>query len=437
MPLALKPYPRLPGAAVAIIDEAHVVGEDAANMVWLDEVPDSTASVGILGFTEVTGTPAAGEFRVFYTGILASAIEFNAADDSASVSVSYTGLGGIVTARDYNRVVTVVNTLEAAQADLTALEEAVEALQTDVSALQNEVSAATANISQLEGSIETMQGDVQSVYDAQQTQGTAITALQGGLSAAQGNITALQSSVSVVEGTVASIPDYYVGKNQIIDFDREGALIRAETDEENGGPFQSTLHRFTNDVGDRKNNVSRWGYNIAEGGGPEDPTKHSLAIEMESYYRPLEEKIWTEAHLAFTTIGGLLWRPWTMEADINAGDPGAPTTRKVRLRFETDEVNFSGRLATPNRVTISDAGILVRQAFPVRHLLNNQNFLEQINAAGDHFIPVIRLNTSDRVVVGNAATATEIPGGIVLTAPNNTRYVIGVDNAGLISITPL
>jgi len=444
MPLALKPYPRLPGAELAITGESHVIGEDTPNLVWLDEVPLQSAGVSILGYTEVTSAPAAGEFRVFYTGLLASAIEFNPADTGLSASVNYTGQGGTVTVRDYNRVATAVNDLEAAQADLTELEAAVATLQTDVGTLQTDVAAAQAsvvalsgNVSAVESSLETVQEDVQTVYDTQQSMATTLTGVQATVAGLQTSVAALTTGLDAVETEIAAIPDTYVAKNQEIEFDTTGALISYASDAENVAPFQMTIDRFDNPVGDRHNNVTRWGYNIAPGGGPIDSNNHAVAIEIESFFRPQTTQLWTEAHLAFRTKGGRLWRPWSMESDVDAGDPGTnAATSRVRMRLEGDWIGFKGRNSGA-RMTLDEGGLIFYEPIPIRQYNNNQSMLEQVNAAGNHWVPVVRVNASDRVELGNASTPTEVPGGVVLLSPNGTRYIISVSNTGVLSAATL
>jgi hypothetical protein len=107
-----KQNQRAAGAEVQITGEAYVIGADAANFVFLNEVPrlndPSSVSVlqGAIPFTEVAGTPGVGQFRVYYDGRLLGALEFNAADNGKSISVGYWGRGSNVFARDLNRLQT-------------------------------------------------------------------------------------------------------------------------------------------------------------------------------------------------------------------------------------------------------------------------------------------------------------------------------------------
>ncbi len=107
---------RADGEEVDVDDEGHVVGEDLSGLVQLREVPrqhnPGGASVYVyaaaedLHFTEVTGVPAPGQFRVRYDlrDRLAGTVEFNPADDGREVQVSYLGRGSAVFARDINRL---------------------------------------------------------------------------------------------------------------------------------------------------------------------------------------------------------------------------------------------------------------------------------------------------------------------------------------------
>lgn len=95
-------------APAAIVGEAHVIGEDTAGLVFLNERPPAGTTVTIAGFTEVVGAPAAGEFRVIYAGDGADSawgkVIFNAADEGTAITVDYDGVGSDLYARDVNRV---------------------------------------------------------------------------------------------------------------------------------------------------------------------------------------------------------------------------------------------------------------------------------------------------------------------------------------------
>lgn len=95
---------RAGGAEQTIAAEAHVIGEDTANWVFLNEMALESTGVTIAGKTEVTGVPADDEFRVYYEGLLAGAVEFNAADNGESITIAYDGRGSPIFARDPNRV---------------------------------------------------------------------------------------------------------------------------------------------------------------------------------------------------------------------------------------------------------------------------------------------------------------------------------------------
>lgn len=99
---------RVDGSEQSITNEAHTVGEDTANFVFLNEVPlkETISSVSISGYTEVGSSPSAGQFLVYYTGRLAGAVQFAAVNNGASVQISYKGRGSALFARDINRLQT-------------------------------------------------------------------------------------------------------------------------------------------------------------------------------------------------------------------------------------------------------------------------------------------------------------------------------------------
>lgn len=83
--------------SVAVSTERHVIPTSSPFQIQLLEVPrqDSPSTVTIAGFTEVSGTPATGEFRVDYkyrTGL----VQFNSADGGTAIAVNYQGTGSPV-----------------------------------------------------------------------------------------------------------------------------------------------------------------------------------------------------------------------------------------------------------------------------------------------------------------------------------------------------
>ena len=102
------------GFPQSIVAEPHVVGITGvqtveSNMVKLIQVPLQvlpTSTVLISGYTETTSTsPAAGQFYVNYDN---GRLTFNSANNGASVSVSYQGLGSEPDAVDINELQTPV-----------------------------------------------------------------------------------------------------------------------------------------------------------------------------------------------------------------------------------------------------------------------------------------------------------------------------------------
>lgn len=102
---------RASNASIVITGETYTIGEDDADYVYLNEVPLRTipSSVvvkqGATTFVEVPGTPAAsGQFRVFYSGRQAGALQFHPDDANKAITVDYRGTGSNLFARDINRL---------------------------------------------------------------------------------------------------------------------------------------------------------------------------------------------------------------------------------------------------------------------------------------------------------------------------------------------
>lgn len=100
------------GAERTITGEVHVIGEDIANYVLLQEVPlqesPSTVTLSVSGtpWAEVTTAPGPGQFEVVYSGRLMGGIIFNALDAGKTVTVGYKGRGSNAFARDINKLQT-------------------------------------------------------------------------------------------------------------------------------------------------------------------------------------------------------------------------------------------------------------------------------------------------------------------------------------------
>lgn len=95
-----------PFSTTPITDEIHIIGEDVANEVFLDDAPLPGGSITVVDpdgpttYTRVVGTPSATEYRVEEeTG----RIIFNSANNGTDVEIDYTSIGPRVLARDINR----------------------------------------------------------------------------------------------------------------------------------------------------------------------------------------------------------------------------------------------------------------------------------------------------------------------------------------------
>lgn len=91
--------------ALPITGEAHTITD---GVIKLNE---TASDIVITGFTEVTGTPNAGEFKpLYFTDTygreVAGILQFNVADEETDVTVVYNGYGSIIWADDWNELLT-------------------------------------------------------------------------------------------------------------------------------------------------------------------------------------------------------------------------------------------------------------------------------------------------------------------------------------------
>lgn len=94
-----------PANPYAISNERHAI---SGNMITLDHLPQK-GSVTIEGFTETSGPPSVGEFRVDYgyNGNYRTSMQtvtFAAGYDGMEVSVSYNGIGTLLRAKHINEL---------------------------------------------------------------------------------------------------------------------------------------------------------------------------------------------------------------------------------------------------------------------------------------------------------------------------------------------
>lgn len=205
---------------------------------------------------------------------------------------------------------------------------------------------------------------------------------------------------------------------------QDSTPIQFPTHSSNLVPFTVTNKAIDNPVNPtgRKNNVMRWGYNLADGGGRLDNTQHSIGLEMESYYHwdfgGGDIRDWTEAHLEFRTKGGLLYRPWTVQNDVDAGDASVSATHKTRMITGVHELTIgypAGANAAVNAIaTYSNTGSAYASGKYIRSNGNSpddSSFIQQIRADGTAYLNLIRGNASNEAEVGAVGTPAYMPGG--------------------------
>lgn len=107
--------------AEVITGESHTIPASAPFQVSLKYIPrhESPSTVSIAGFTEVSGTPAVGQFRVNYTTatpegetVPGVTIDFHSSDAGTSISVDYHSCGSIWQSSDVSAIQSVINSLE-------------------------------------------------------------------------------------------------------------------------------------------------------------------------------------------------------------------------------------------------------------------------------------------------------------------------------------
>lgn len=194
-------------------------------------------------------------------------------------------------------------------------------------------------------------------------------------------------------------------------------VLKFPTDAENVAPFALVLDRTANPVGTRKDNVLRLGFNTSPGGARVDATKHALALELETFYYPFAGKRWTEAHLAFTGENGVIYRPWSLEADVEGSIPGSG--KAVRFRLSGDELNFCGPDVNDVRASMNATSFGLKSGYRL-DLLGRGPLLTQETVPLIHLTATSAEFVNGRIQLGSGSWPLYAISALYLGQPGNT-----------------
>ena len=161
---------------------------------------------------------------------------------------------------------------------------------------------------------------------------------------------------------------------------------------------------FPNNGSTRLNQVFRWGWNLAAGGGLIVPGEAAIGDEWESYY--VAGSQYVERHIAYVNPAGHVYRPLSWRIDRQTDEiVQLVTGSSVKWMDRSGVQLFSLELSGPVTGTLA-----LGTQQPLLHSLNDVPLIAQRNAAGTANVEVARVDSSDAVVLANNGNPTVVGG---------------------------
>jgi hypothetical protein len=212
----------------------------------------------------------------------------------------------------------------------------------------------------------------------------------------------------------------YATRLSILNTNADGEYpIQIVPDELAAKEFNVAIQGFPN-PGDpnRLNQVVRFGWNLGLGGQRDNYTDGALGLEFESHYVPSPGNEFFEHHFAYVNKSNVVYRPLSWMINKNT-DFIEGAIRASKFHWLSGSDNAQWMVFTPYQINLNGTTIL--------HTLNNQQWIKQVNSAGNSFVPLLYLNKSDQVSIAPRGNVTIFGGkvGIGSSNPTSTLYVDG------------
>lgn len=191
----------------------------------------------------------------------------------------------------------------------------------------------------------------------------------------------------------------------------------------------------------RRDRLFSWGYNQLGSGAKELAGEASLAYALESFYSPSEGVEYCETYINYiSNDGSKSYRPIMFSCERNTGIGNALMTFTMLQMFDAVSGLQNYKFDTIGQ-WIYGTGLGIYK------IHNNQTFLYQMNAAGDGYVNILKVNASDQVEYGSNVkflgqayhvqyVNINLPGGLVgpgLTISNDTSGAIAMRIGGAAS----
>ena len=149
----------------------------------------------------------------------------------------------------------------------------------------------------------------------------------------------------------------------------------------------------------RSNVVTSWGYNNNGDGVRVVAAEPALDYRIESFYSPSAGKEYMESHLQYQSTMGKVVRPFAVQIDRR--------TDASSVQIQTDGFSYLGPDET-QYVKFMPHGVYFLNRTSLVSYVNSHPFLQQMNAAGNHFVNLAYLDSADRIQLGGGAAATDV-----------------------------
>jgi hypothetical protein len=218
------------------------------------------------------------------------------------------------------------------------------------------------------------------------------------------NFTAGTKDVSVNLPALATL---HIGTAQIAADSNFALRIDSPDTASNGTRFNVTEAAFFNPASTRNNQVVCLGWNIHAGGGREvGGAETASAIQFEQFFSPSAGTTLMETHCYFVGTNNAQIRVWSFAFDRS--------TLNVTGSMTHDKLSYLDRATgsqyanfTKDKVIWGQSGAACQHVFNT----NNARVLVQLNAAGDGFIELMRVDNNNQVVLDPAGSGVKIGTG--------------------------
>lgn len=213
--------------------------------------------------------------------------------------------------------------------------------------------------------------------------------------------------------------------------DADGYAIETITPSEAGAHrWYEWVRQFPNSSG-TNDHVMRRGWDCGPGGGSQSGTKYGICDEWESRWVQAG-KVLSERHIAFHKSDNTVYRGLTF---IWNNTDNLLTAESFSDGWSFTDKTGGGVTYFTLNTSAANHTMLFADGAWMRHVNNNVVWLEQRNAAGDAYVPIVKVNASDQIELGSNTTTDVVADrsvGVGGSSFGNGTKVLFIANAGTV-----